>query len=34
MPILAVQMLAISDENLSEKLVKMKKTMVDEVIAR
>ena len=32
--ILAVQMLAISDENLSEKLVKMKKTMVDEVIAK
>lgn len=32
--ILAVQMLAISDENLSEKLVKMKKTMVDEVVAK
>ena len=32
--ILAVQMLALSDENLSKKLVKMKETMVEEVIAK
>lgn len=32
--ILAVQMLALSDENLSKRLVKMKETMVEEVIAK
>ena len=32
--ILAVQMLALSDENLSKKLIKMKETMVEEIIAK